>query len=132
MTIILTEKEINSKSLIHDVSKEEEVIQMAVEALAKQSEDKLIRQAYQRRRDEIYFYNKERADDMRRLEEAQKKIEQEINRAEQEKNRAEQEKNRAEQEKNRAEQAENRAEQAEARIEKLLQQLIALQANQKA
>ena len=30
---------------------------MAVSALARQSEDKIIRQAYQRRKDEIYFNN---------------------------------------------------------------------------
>jgi len=30
---------------------------MAVSALARQSEDKILRQAYQRRKDEIYFNN---------------------------------------------------------------------------
>ena len=35
---------------------------MAVSAIARQSEDKIIRQAYQRRKDEIYFHNKELAD----------------------------------------------------------------------
>jgi hypothetical protein len=48
---------------------------MAVSALAKQSEDKIIRQAYQRRKDEIYFYNKERADDKRIMEQQAAEIE---------------------------------------------------------
>jgi len=64
---------------------------MAVSALAKQGEDKIIRQAYQRRKDEIYFYNKEREADRRRAEQAEF----------------------------RAEQAELRAEQAETEIEKI-------------
>jgi hypothetical protein len=33
---------------------------MAVSTLARQSEDKYARQAYQRRKDDIYFYNKEK------------------------------------------------------------------------
>ena len=48
---------------------------MAVSALARQSEDKIIRQAYQRRKDEIYFYNKERADDRRIMEQQAAEIE---------------------------------------------------------
>ena len=49
---------------------------MAVTALQRQSEDKLIRQAYQRRKDEIYFYNKEREDDRLALEQERKRAEQ--------------------------------------------------------
>jgi len=71
---VITEKEINNKTLIENACKEEEEIQMAVTALQRQSEDKIIRQAYQRRKDEIYFYNKERADDRRLLEQAEAKI----------------------------------------------------------
>ena len=44
---------------------------MAMTALQRQSEDKIIRQACQRRKDEIYFYNKERADDRRIMEQLQ-------------------------------------------------------------
>jgi len=62
---VITQKEINNKAIIENACNEEEEIYMAVSALAKQSEDKIIRQAYQRRKDEIYFYNKERADDRR-------------------------------------------------------------------
>ena len=36
-------------------SKEKEAIRMALSAIAQQSEDKIIRQAYQRRKDEIFF-----------------------------------------------------------------------------
>jgi len=38
-----------------------EVIRMAVSAISKQSEDKIMRQAYQRRKDDIYFHNVELA-----------------------------------------------------------------------
>ena len=67
---VITQKEINDKSIIENACREEEIY-MAVSALKKQSEDKIIRQAYQRRKDEIYFYNKERADYKREMEELQ-------------------------------------------------------------
>jgi len=50
----------------------------AVSAIARQSEDKIMRQAYQRRKDEIYFYNLERAE----LEQTKHKLEQADRRAE--------------------------------------------------
>ena len=51
---------------------------MAVTALQRQSEDKIVRQAYQRRKDEIYFFNqsmeeKEQAE--QRAEKAEAEIE---------------------------------------------------------
>jgi uncharacterized protein YceH (UPF0502 family) len=49
---------------------------MAVTALQKQSEDKIIRQAYQRRKDEIYFHKKEIADNVFRAEQAIRRSEQ--------------------------------------------------------
>jgi len=49
---------------------------MAMTALQRQSEDEIIRQAYQRREDEIYFYNKERADDRKIMEQLQSENEQ--------------------------------------------------------
>ena len=55
---VITQKEINNKAIIENACKDEEEILMAVTALQRQSEDKIIRQAYQRRQDEIYFYNK--------------------------------------------------------------------------
>ena len=58
---VIAQKEIVNKEIIASAVQEEEAIYMAVTALARQSEDKLIRQAYQRRKDEIYFYNKEQA-----------------------------------------------------------------------
>ena len=79
---IITEKEIVNKNIIENARKEKEVIQMAVSAIAKQSEDKLIRQAYQRRKDEIYFHNvevsnllQEKEDAIRRAEKAETKNE---------------------------------------------------------
>ena len=99
---VITEKEIVNKDIIENVRKEKEVIQMAVSAIARQSEDKIMRQAYQRRQDEIYFNNLEREEDRRKLEQAEYKAEQER----------------------------RRAEQAEAEIEQLRQQIIALRASQ--
>ena len=45
---------------------------MAVSAIARQSEDKIMRQAYQRRKDEIYFHNKEIFDYQQRAEQAER------------------------------------------------------------
>ena len=100
---VITEKEILNKDIIENARKEKEVIGMAVSAIARQSEDKNMRQAYQRRKDEIFFHNVE-------LEQATR---------------------RAEQATHRAEQAEREKEQANAEIENLRQQVAALQANQK-
>jgi len=69
---VITEKEIVNKDIIENARKEKEVIQMAVSAIARQSEDKIMRQAYQRRKDEIYFYNMEHAE----LEQTKHKLEQ--------------------------------------------------------
>ena len=44
---------------------------MAVSTLARQGQDKYARQAYQRRKDEIFYYNKK----MKELEESKKKLE---------------------------------------------------------
>jgi len=54
---IITLKEIVNKDIIENARKEKEVIQMAVSSIARQSEDKIMRQAYQRRKDEIFFHN---------------------------------------------------------------------------
>ena len=53
---IITQKEINNKAIIESACSEEEIF-MAISALVRQSEDKIIRQAYQRRQDEIYFHD---------------------------------------------------------------------------
>jgi len=71
---VITEKEINNKSLIENACHEEEAIFMAVSALARQSEDKIIRQAYQRRKDEIYFHKKEISDYRLRAEKAESQL----------------------------------------------------------
>ena len=59
---VITQQEISNKELIQTIYDDEEDIRMAVAVLAQQSEDKIIRQAYQRRKDEIYFNNKEKQD----------------------------------------------------------------------
>jgi len=72
---VITQKEINNKTIIENACSEEDIF-MAVTALQRQSEDKIIRQAYQRRKDEIYFYNKS-------IEDYKRTAEQERHRAEQ-------------------------------------------------
>jgi len=100
---LITQKEIRDKGILEKLCEEEGALKMAIDALARQSEDKIIRQAYQRRQDEIYFYNK----NMYELGEYKRKVEQ------------------AER---KTEQAERKTEQAEAEIEKLRKQLAAFQA----
>ena len=58
---VITQKEINNKKIIENACNEEAIF-MAVSALVRQSEDKVARQAYQRRKDEIFFYNKNMAE----------------------------------------------------------------------
>ena len=119
---IITQKEINDKNIIKNICDEEE-IQMAVSTLVRQSEDKIARQAYQRRKDEIYFYNMEKL-------EFQSKLEQQRKRTEQEQKRTEKERKRAEKERKRAEQEQKRAELAEAEIAKLRKENEELRATQ--
>ena len=76
---IITEKDIEDKSIIENICKEQEEIGMAVSALVRLSEDKVTRQEYLRRQDDIMLHNK-RARDYELMKQ----------RAEQEKNRAEQ------------------------------------------
>ena len=86
---VITQKEITNKSILENICEDEEEIHMAVATLARQSEDKYARQAYQRRQDEIYFYNMK----MQRAAEAEQRIteaEQRITEAEQLKAEAEQ------------------------------------------
>jgi len=127
---VITEKEINNKALIENACGEEEIL-MAVTALQRQSEDKLIRQAYQRRKDEIYFHKKEVADNILIAEQAIRRAEQEARRAEKEARRAEQEAHRAEQEARRAEQEARRAEQMETENEQLRKRIAELEVIQK-
>jgi len=135
--LMITEKEINNKAIIESACDEEE-IQMAMTALQRQSEDKLIRQAYQRRQDEIYFYNKELADNKRIMEQLQaekEKAEQKIKQAEQKTKQLQAEKEKAEQKTKQAEQktaqAEQKVEQANAEIEELRRQIAKMQADTK-
>jgi predicted transposase/invertase (TIGR01784 family) len=64
---IITEKDIEDKSIIENICKEQEAIGMAVSALVKFSEDKITRHAYQRRQDEIMLNKKKELDYERRL-----------------------------------------------------------------
>jgi len=65
---IITEKDIEDKSIVENICKEQEEIGMAVSALVRLSEDKVIRQTYQKRQDEITLYNKRISDYRRRAE----------------------------------------------------------------
>ena len=94
---VITQKEIKNKTIIEDACKEEEIF-MAVSTLARQSEDKYTRHAYQRRKDDIYYNNMYIA-------------------------RAEQERQRAEQERQRAEQAETEIEELRAQLARLQAQI---------
>jgi predicted transposase/invertase (TIGR01784 family) len=73
---IITEKEIVNKEIIENARKEKEAIQMAVSAIARQSEDKIIRQAYRRRQDELYFHNLEVQQLTHRAEQSDRRAEQ--------------------------------------------------------
>ena len=55
---IITEKGIKDKTIIKNICEEQEAIGMAVSALVRLSEDKITRQAYQKRQDEIMLHNK--------------------------------------------------------------------------
>ncbi|MCL2386172.1 MAG: Rpn family recombination-promoting nuclease/putative transposase [Defluviitaleaceae bacterium] len=116
---VITQKEINNKSIIENACKDEEEIYMAVSALSRQSEDKYARQAYQRRQDELYFHNKARAE----YEQAKHEIEQVKHEAEQAKHEAEQAKHEAEQAKHEAEQANRIIEQERQKAEQANAQL---------
>ena len=87
---VITEKDIKDKSIIESICVEEEEIGMVVSELVKLSEDRVIRQAYQRRQDDILLYNKRISDYERTIEQAGRIIEQEKLKAEQEKRKAEQ------------------------------------------
>ena len=50
---VITEKDIADKSIIKNICEEQEEIGMAVSTLVRLSEDKVTRQAYQRRQDEL-------------------------------------------------------------------------------
>ena len=72
---IITEKDIEDKAIIKSICEEQEEIGMAVSALVKLSEDKVTRQAYQKRQDEIMLYNNRINALTRRAETAEAEIE---------------------------------------------------------
>jgi len=55
---VITEKDIENKTIIENICEEQEEISMAVSALVRLSEDKVIRQAYQRRQDDLMLQNR--------------------------------------------------------------------------
>ena len=59
--ILITQKEIRNKETIREICEEGD-IKDAMDALRTLSEDKIKRQAYQRRLDQVYFYNKTMAE----------------------------------------------------------------------
>jgi len=59
---IITEKDIEDKTIIKNICEEQEEISMVVSALVRLSEDKVTRQAYQKRQDEIVLFNKRARD----------------------------------------------------------------------
>jgi len=125
---VITEKEIVNKTIIDDACKEKEVIQMAVSAIERQSQDKVIRQAYQRRQDEIYFHMLELASHLQTAEQERQRAEQERQRAEQAEAEIEQERQRAEQLQTEKEHSDRRAEQAESENENLRKRLAEYEA----
>jgi len=59
---VITEKDIEDKSIIKNICEEQEEIGMAVSTLARLSEDKVTRQEYLRRQDDIMLNNKRARD----------------------------------------------------------------------
>ena len=55
---VITEKDIEDKSIIKKICEEQEEIRMVVSTLVRLSEDKVTRQAYQRRQDEIMLQSR--------------------------------------------------------------------------
>ena len=119
----ITEKDIEDKTIIKTICEEQEEIGMAVSALVRLSEDKITRQAYQRRQDEIMSYNKRINDYKHIAEEANRKTE-EANRKTEEANRNAEEANRKTEEANhRIKQAENALDEKDTIIAQLKERL---------
>ena len=68
---VITEKDIEDKSIIKNICVEQEEIGMAVSTLVRLSEDKVTRQEYQKRQDEIMLYNNRIDGYKRRAEQAE-------------------------------------------------------------
>jgi len=123
---IITEKDIEDKTIIKNICEEQEEIGMAVSELVRLSEDMVIRQAYQRRQDDIMLYNKRIGDFIRRAELAkaendQMKAEIDQMKAENDQMKAENDQTKAEndQMKTESDQAKAEIEQAKAEIDQM-------------
>ena len=73
---VITEKDIEDKSIIENICEEQEAIGMAISALARFNEDKIARQAYQKRKENIMLYNERLNDYKRRAEQSDRRAEQ--------------------------------------------------------
>ena len=104
---------------IKNICVEQEEIGMAVSALVRLSKDKLKRQEYLKRQDEIMLYNKRLNDLVNKIGQERQKAEQERQKAEQAVQKEEQERLRADKEKLRADREKLRAETAETELKKL-------------
>ena len=69
---VITEKDIEDKAIIKNICENQEEIGMAVSTLARLSEDKLTRQEYLKRQDEIMLYNNRISNLTRIAEEARR------------------------------------------------------------
>jgi len=74
---VITEKGIEDKAIIKNICEEQEEIGMAVSTLVRLSEDKITRQAYQKRQDEIMLFNK-RTEDYELMKQRAEQAESEI------------------------------------------------------
>jgi predicted transposase/invertase (TIGR01784 family) len=119
--MLITQKEIADKEILRKICREEEVMKMAVETLVRLSQDKIKRQAYQRRLDELNSYNRalaraERADEFeRRAEEFERRAEESERRAAESERRATESEHRAAEFEHRATESEHRATESERR-----------------
>ena len=114
---IIAEKDIKDKEIIRKICEDREEFKMAVSELVRLSEDKIIRHAYQKRREEAMLQETRKRRMEARIEEMKARMEQESRRAEAAEARIEQES--------------RRADSAEAETEKLRLMIAALEADSK-
>ena len=114
---VITEKDLIDKTIIKNICVEQEEIGMAVSALARLSKDKITRQEYLKRQDEIVLYYSRIGEYKRRIEQFQHRVDQEQHRADQQQSRADQQ--------------QYRADAAEAEVKKLLEKIAQLEAQSK-
>ena len=117
--LLITQKEIEDKTKVKKICEEEEMA-MAVEALVKLSKDKIKRQAYQRRLDELHSYNLM----LRRSEENQRRAEEDRRRAEEAERQSAEDRRRAEEADRQAAEAERQSAEADRRTAAMVKLLL--------